>query len=41
MQRLTLREVREQYGGILPPGAVLRPDDDEEIPPSPDRNRRG
>jgi len=29
MRRLTLKEVREQYGGILPPDAVLRPDDDE------------
>jgi CRP-like cAMP-binding protein len=40
MQRLTLREVREQYGGILPPGAVLRPDDDEEIPPSTSRSSK-
>ena len=29
MRELTLKEVREQYGGILPPDAVLRPDDDE------------
>ncbi len=29
MRRLTLREVNEQYGGKLPPDAVLRPDDDE------------
>lgn len=29
MRRLTLREVNEQYGGMLPPDAVLRPDDDE------------
>lgn len=29
MRRLTLREVQEQHGGILPPDAVLRPDDDE------------
>jgi hypothetical protein len=40
MQRLTLREVREQYRGILPPGAVLRPDDDEETPPSPPRSAK-
>jgi hypothetical protein len=40
MQRLTLREVREQYGDILPPGAVLRPDDDEEMPPSPARSSK-
>jgi DNA-binding transcriptional ArsR family regulator len=35
MQRLTIREVDEQYGGVLPPDAVLRPDDGEGIPPSP------
>jgi hypothetical protein len=29
MRRLTLKEVREQYGGVIPPDAVLRPDDDE------------
>jgi len=29
MRRLTLKEVMEQYGGILAPDAVLRPDDDE------------
>jgi hypothetical protein len=29
MRRLTLHEVQEQYGGILPPDAILRPDDDE------------
>ena len=29
MQRLTLREIMDQHGGVLPPGAVLRPDDDE------------
>lgn len=29
VRRLTLREVNEQYGGILSPDAVLRPDDDE------------
>jgi len=29
VRELTLKEVREQYGGILPPDAVLRPDDDE------------
>ena len=29
MRRLTLREVKEQYGGILPPDAVFRADDDE------------
>jgi hypothetical protein len=30
VRRLTLREVNEQHGGILPPDAVLRPDDHEE-----------
>lgn len=35
MRRLTLREVEEQHGGILPPDAVFRPDVDEEPPPSP------
>lgn len=35
MRRLSLREVNEQHGGILPHNAVLRPDDDEE-PPAPD-----
>jgi len=34
VRRLTLSEVQEQHGGILPPDAVFRPDD-EEPPPSP------
>lgn len=29
MRELTVREVREQYGGMLPADAILRPDDDE------------
>lgn len=29
MKRLTLREVNERYGGVLPPDAILRPDDAE------------
>lgn len=29
MRRLTLKEVNEQHGGILPPDAILRPDEDE------------
>jgi DNA-binding MarR family transcriptional regulator len=38
---LTLREVNEQHGGILPPDAVLRPDDHEEAaPPAPAAKRR-
>lgn len=32
MRRLTLREVDEQYGGVLPPDAVLRPEDDDPQP---------
>lgn len=43
MRRLTLREVNEQHGGILPPDAVLRPDDDEEparpAPPAKPKRR--
>jgi hypothetical protein len=35
MRRLTLREVNEHYGGILPPDAVFRADDEPEFPPSP------
>jgi hypothetical protein len=30
MRRLTLKEVDEHHGGILPPDAVFRPDADEE-----------
>lgn len=41
MRRLTLREVNEQYGGILPPDATFRPDDDEEpARPAPPAKRR-
>lgn len=39
MKRITLRELNEQYGGVLPPDAVLRPDE-ESVPrtePSPSR----
>ena len=32
MRRLTLREVNEQHGGMLPPDAVFRPDEDEDRP---------
>jgi DNA-binding transcriptional ArsR family regulator len=32
MQRLTLKELREQHGGILPPDATLRPDDEPTVP---------
>jgi hypothetical protein len=30
VRRLTVKEVKEQYGGILPPDAVFRSDDDEK-----------
>ena len=32
MRRLTMKEVREQHGGMIPPDAILRPDADEEPP---------
>lgn len=32
MRRLTLREVNEQHGGILPPDATLRPDEEPGRP---------
>ena len=31
MRRLTLKEVKEQHDGILPPDATLRPDEDTKI----------
>ena len=36
MQRLTLQEVNEQHGGILPPDAILRPDGE----PAPSHDAR-
>jgi DNA-binding transcriptional ArsR family regulator len=43
MRRLTLREVNELHGGILPPDATLRPDDepDRPAPPSKPKPRIG
>jgi hypothetical protein len=45
MRLLTLQQVREQYGGITPPDAVLSPDEDEgkgpSPPPTPKADRRG
>jgi hypothetical protein len=36
MRRLTLKEVNDEHGGILPPDAVFRPDTDEQPdPPAP------
>ncbi len=32
MRRLTLRELNEQHGGILPPDATLRPDEEPARP---------
>lgn len=43
MRRLTLKEVEDQCGGVLPPDAVLRPDDDETPTPraaAPVKKRR-
>lgn len=34
MPRLTVQEVKEQHGGILPHDATLRGDDESEFPPS-------
>lgn len=33
VRRLTLKEVEEQYGGVLPPDAVFRPEHDDPPPP--------
>ena len=35
MRRLTLREVNEDHGGLLPPDATLRSDDEESVRPAP------
>ena len=42
MRRLTIREVTEQHGGILPPDATYRPADDEEPtrPTTPTKPKR-
>ena len=32
MRRLTMSEVKEHHNGILPPDAILRPDEDTEPP---------
>lgn len=34
MRRLTLQEVNEKHGGVLPPDAVFCPDDGEAAPPA-------
>jgi hypothetical protein len=41
MRRLTMKEVQEQHGGILPPDAVFRPDDEPNRPaPPPSKPKR-
>ncbi len=42
MRRLTLREVNEHHGGILPPDATFRPDAEDEParPTSPSKPKR-
>lgn len=37
MRRLTLKEVRENHGGLLPPDATFRADDDEPFRVAPAR----
>lgn len=39
MRRLTLQQLNEQHGGILPPDAVLRPNAEDE-PPRPAQPKR-
>lgn len=39
MRRLTLKEVNEHHGGMLPPDAEFRPDDDEPTPPAETKRR--
>ncbi len=44
MRRLTLREVNEQHGGILPPDATFRTDEEEPArttPPTKPKRRSG
>lgn len=45
MRRLTLKEVNDRHGGILPPDATLRPDEDAapvaKTKPRPRRSGRG
>ena len=39
MRRLTLTEVNDRHGGVLPPDAVLRPE--HEDPPPPPKKAKG
>ena len=38
--RLTMKELREQHGGILPPDATLRPDEEPDEPAPPVKPKR-
>ena len=40
VRRLTLREVNEEHGGILPPDATLRPDEEPARPAPPAKPKR-
>ena len=40
MRRLTLKEVNEQHGGIIPPDATLRPDEEPARPAPPAKPKR-
>ena len=40
MRRLTLKELNEQHGGVLPPDAVLRPDEEPTRPAPPAKTKR-
>ena len=40
MRRLTLREVNEDHGGILPPDATFRPEDEPPRPAAPAKPTR-
>jgi hypothetical protein len=41
MRRLTLKEVQEQHGGVLPPDAVFRSEHDDQTPPPPKKAKGG
>src|SRR5437879_525233 len=40
LRRLTLKEVNEQHGGILPPDATLRTDEEPARPAPPSKPKR-
>ena len=41
MRRLTMKEVNEQHGGILPPDAIFRPDEEPARPAPAAKAKRG